>query len=441
MTKAIKFLSWLIVLIAVKSVSSQLNLPFPQAMIYLTDFSTIGLICYISIKNDAFKHLYSCPVVLFLICVLVSFIRGIFAAEDYFLIKNLINNTKSMLLPLCICAFSNPYVALAVLRTWNKFIIYFVPIVCLKLVHDTYAFILPPFYYLYTIFIHLIKGKWFWISIIAILIIGTGFDNRSALIKLIFSTLLFVSYYFNKYISLIFLRIGHLLLFLLPFIFLYLGITGTYNIFQGFPEEEDTTITIRGDFTLKEKAEKSAMSADTRTFMYVEVLNSAYTHNYIILGRSLSRGNDSATIGAYEAKKNGLTRMERNFNEAGILNVFNWMGIVGVLLFTLIYLHSSTLALYFSNNYFIKNLGLAVSFHWAYSWIEEGFTFGLMDFTLWIIMALCSSPYFRSKTDNQINLWLKSIFVKEEATPYHLYNIKKRFFAFYIAKKIKKLKQ
>ena len=365
-----------------------------------------------------------------------GFITGLFAAEDYFLVKNLIANTKSVLLPLCICAFSNPVVPLIILRTWNKFILFFVIAVIPLISHDTYAFVLPPFYYLYAHFLNNIKNKWFWITLFAIAIIATGLENRSAVIKLAFSLILLIGLMLDRFIPNLLLKCGHFTLFVAPIIFFILGVTGEFNIFQGFPKEEDNIIVYSSNGQIEDQdTNNSSLSSDTRTFMYVEVLTSAIINDYVICGRSLSRGNDSGSIGAVEAEISGTGRMERNFNEAEILNIFTWLGLIGTILFSSIYLHCSTLALYFSKNKYIKYLGLSVAFHWAYSWIEEGQSFRIMDFTLWIIIAMCASPQFRQMTNKEFEIWIASLFTSRTFTPYHKLTIAKKMVRYLLIKK------
>lgn len=147
---------------------------------------------------------------------------------------------------------------------------------------------------------------------------------------------------------------------------------------------------------------------DTRTFLYVEVLESAVNNNYWLLGRTPARGNDSDTFGVLAAELTG--RYERIENEIGLANVFTWTGIVGVILYFLIFYRATFLAINKSRNIYVKMLGVYVAFRWLFSWIEDVNNFSLNYFMLMIMLGLCFSYSFRNMTDNEIIIWARGIF-------------------------------
>ena len=86
--------------------------------------------------------------------------------------------------------------------------------------------------------------------------------------------------------------IVYLFLFI-PFIFFTLGVTNTFNIFK--IEEE---LGLEDKYTLaNSKGTEYSALIDTRTFLYAEEISSAINNNYVILGRSIARGYDSAAFG------------------------------------------------------------------------------------------------------------------------------------------------
>lgn len=147
---------------------------------------------------------------------------------------------------------------------------------------------------------------------------------------------------------------------------------------------------------------------DTRTFLYVEVLESAINNDYWLLGRTPARGNDSDTFGVISAELTG--RNERLQNEIGLANVFTWTGLVGVILYFLIFYRASFLAINKSRNIYVKMIGIYVAFRWLYSWIEDINNFTLNYFMLMIMLGLCYSYSFRNMTDNEITIWARGIF-------------------------------
>jgi hypothetical protein len=158
------------------------------------------------------------------------------------------------------------------------------------------------------------------------------------------------------------------------------------------------------------KFETENLTADTRTFLYFEVLNSAILHNYLIWGRTNARGNDSEYFGEYNKYELQTRKGERFSNEASILNIFTWLGSIGVVLYFLVFLKATNLAINNSNNIYIKIVGLYISFRWFYSWIEEFSEFDLSNFFLWLMIGMCFSEHFRRMNDKQMSIWVKGIF-------------------------------
>lgn len=78
-----------------------------------------------------------------------------------------------------------------------------------------------------------------------------------------------------------------------------------------------------------------------------------------------------------------------------------------MLLYCLIYIKASTLALHKSNNIYLKYLAVFVSFRWMLGWIEDANTFNISNIALWMIIAMCFSPYFRKMNNYQFREWLK----------------------------------
>jgi hypothetical protein len=146
--------------------------------------------------------------------------------------------------------------------------------------------------------------------------------------------------------------------------------------------------------------------SDTRTFLYIEVLQSAEKYDSWILGRSPSRGNYSDSFGEFDLNN----RNERYSNEVGVLNYFTWLGIVGVILLLSVYVQATKFAVLCSENIYAKILGIFISFRWAFSWIEEINIFHIQYVYLWFMIGLCFSEKFRKMSDNEVRVWIYNIF-------------------------------
>ena len=101
--------------------------------------------------------------------------------------------------------------------------------------------------------------------------------------------------------------------------------------------------------------------------------------------------------------------MERQSTEVSILNVFNYFGLIGIVLYGFIFAQASFLAIYRSKNSIIPIVGLYVSFRWIFAFIEDFSRFDLNYMFLWLMIGMCYSPNFRNMTNRDIKLWTENI--------------------------------
>lgn len=190
-----------------------------------------------------------------------------------------------------------------------------------------------------------------------------------------------------------------------PIIFFTLGITNTFNIFR---IEEELGIEDKYTLTSHENDNEYSALVDTRTFLYVEQITSAIKHDYVLLGHSIARGHESATFGSTsKSDSNGLG--ERASCEVSILNIFNYFGIIGVLIYFLIFLQASYKAIFCSNNSYLPIIGIYIAFRWTFSWIEDFSRFDLNYLFLWTMIGICYSRQYRQMNNQQFALWIKKI--------------------------------
>lgn len=330
--------------------------------------------------------------------------RGCIIAENYWEWKQLITGAFCLLLPVFIFPFSNPYILQCTLNKWIKYIIpIFIIIGFLLVSSGRYQFTLGPIYLL-ACFIPLFKKKWriiFGAFIILLLIANLG--ARSQSLKALVSIMICICIYYYRHFPIALIKFSHFLLYILPVILLILGISGRFNIFKDLSSNEgkySTTQIVNGE------TQEEDLSADTRTIIYVEVLESALKHNYIIWGRTPARGNDSVAFGTYSAEKLKTGKYERYRNELCHLSVFTWLGIIGIMLYSIFFIRASYLAIYKSNNIYSKFIGLLIAFHWAYGWIEDPIDFDILNITLWMIIAMGMSKVFRNMSNIEFKAWV-----------------------------------
>ena len=354
-------LSILILLITVQSGLSWSNLPIPTTIVWIIDFITIYTLLQ-------FKNLHKKKVLIVEIYfwwLLFETIRGAFIAENYWEWKQLITGFFSLSLPLLIYPFTQAYILQQVLSVWIKTALPLFIIFLFIISSGAFHFYLGPVFLL-GCFIPIIPKKW----------------------KILIGSIL---------ILMLFINLGA-------------RSQGTFNIFQDLSSNEGKYVEHK---IVNGQVVKNDLSTDTRTFIYEEVITSAIKHNYIIWGRTPARGNDSMAFGSYNAEELKTGKYERHSNEVCQLNIFTWLGIIGMALYSLIYIKSSFLAVYRSKSSYIKILGCYIAFRWAYSWVEDINLFDIANISLWMMISIGLSAQFRNMNDKEFADFIKSIFLKK----------------------------
>ena len=406
---SILILSFLILLISFSSSNQWSTLPIGNELFWwIVEFVFIYILIYL-------KQFYNSPSIekrLFYVNIYISWniiciFRGAFVAENYWEWKFLIGTSFLLLLPLIVYLPSSLKSVQISIRTWFIYglilFIFFTPF----LWGDAVGKFLMPISFL-LLFYPLLNTKWkIFVFIFTLYVIFFDITARSNIIKFVVPLFLGCLFYFKNYLSFKILNIIRLILLFVPLIFLLLGGTGIFNVFkldEYFGEQTVKTKSISG-----EKGEES-LTADTRTLLYIEVIESAIKNNYIIFGRTPARGNDSNSFGDYNKEKLKTGKQERFGNEVSILNIFTWLGIIGVVLYFIIFLKASYFAINESNNFPIKIVGLNISFRWAFGFVEDFSNFDLSNIFLWLMIGMCFSKTFRQMSNSQMKNWVLGIF-------------------------------
>ena len=299
------------------------------------------------------------------------------------------------------------------LQCWNKYVFPVFLLFGLWVLNiDAYTFQTPIIYYFYVLLFSIaVSNK----KACLIIIIGTlctlaATGNRSGIIKTMGAFSLCVTIYLHYNLRKVLYVVIHFFFYLIPVVLLVLGLTGTFNIFQDLESDGSAEIISYNADVSEHDEEAQDLTADTRTLLYIDVIASAIEGDYVLFGNSIGKGNTSSTIW-YDVEEMGN---ERLMNEAHMLNIFTWLGVVGIILYTIMYLHASCLGLFFSKNKYVPLIACAVAFHWAMLWIEECSSFKPMDFALFLLLGICFSPKFRTMTDLEFRLWFRSCFSSPE---------------------------
>lgn len=337
---------------------------------------------------------------------IICIFRGMFVAEGYWIWKGLIGNSLALLLPIVVYTATNKHVLQSILSFYVKRVLPFFILFIFLISTDAYGFYLIPISF-FLLFAPALTLRWkIVILIITALVLLIDLSARSNVIKFIVPVLLLPIYYFRKILPVKMLSVLQIFLIFLPIIFFMLATSNLFNVF-------DMDNYIKGDYytTVKDETGKNSqinVKADTRSELYEEVLSSAVVNKYWILGRTPARGNDSDIFGSDEKVLTG--KSERLANEVAILNIFTWTGLIGIILYLIVFFRASYLAVNKSKNIYIKILGIYVAFRWSYAWVEDINNFSLNYFMLWIMLGICFSFSFRSMNNKEITLWVRGIF-------------------------------
>lgn len=420
LTKSLhKIIPFAVLLIAVYSVQRYVARPIDNTAIWWL-IETLILLSFFAVvrydPNTQEDRRAMMSVKWYLLWIMLSIVRGIFMAEIYWDYKGLINMSMALLIAV------SAYIALDKERVQTIlafYIKYALPlaIVLFPLQGSTsWGWYLFPISLL-MLFLPIlpIRGK---ILVIVVTIIAGFIDlgTRSHVIKYGMPIILLLAFYTTRHFSLSanLLKIAQKVLMFIPFLFFALAVSGVFEIFK-------MDQYIEGDYVEKRKSTdgevvEENLKADTRTFLYVEVIQSAQKYDYWLIGRSPARGNETFHFASESEEITG--RPERIRNEVGVLNVFTWTGVVGVILFFLVFYQASFLAVYRSSNIFIKLVGLFVAFRWVYSWVEDYQGFDMNNFVIWLMIGMCFSSAFRKMNNSEVKLWAWGIFNK---------NVKERY--------------
>lgn len=409
--KRLSFPHYFIFTLVLFPIVSRIGIPINSFFVYsLYDY--IMVLYLLWYKYHKFRPVNSKDytiIKIYLIWILVCIIRGIFVADNYWEYKNLSTGTLCLILPIFCYIFESPFIVQKTIQLWLKYIFpIFIFILSWLIAIDGYHFYIQIVLFL-GCFLPVLRKKWKIIFLILLLIMLVGeLGARAQMLKAAAVLCIAIGIQFRKKIPLLFLKIAHGCLFFVPIILLFLGISGIYNVFQSNSEK------YAGKYVEKKIVNGQEMisdaTADTRTFIYKEVIGSAIKNNYVLFGRTPARGNDSKEFGVFTAEVLKTGKYERFMNEVCHPNVFTWTGLVGLILWCLIYLKSSYLAVYHSNNIYIKYLGVFIAFRFFLGWIEDMNNFNISGITVWMMIATGFSQRFRAMNNLAFKKWLLKCF-------------------------------
>lgn len=410
-----KLIPILVVILTFPSIGQWVNLPIGYTTVWwITDIITLYAF-FIYKKNFFYNTQFPIAIKCFLIWVTVSAVYGFFMADYYWDYKLLLNNLMIYLMGLSFFFLSIPENILQISQRWCYFAIVAFWFILPFMQFEAPGKFLAPFAF-FLLFWPFYTTKWKFIVIffsLAIIIYGS-LGARSTVVRFSFSFITSIIFLMMNQISLNVIKKITYLLMISPCILFILGISGIFNIWNFNHYLGNEEILVKGSFSTTEKdAVKENLKTDTRTFLYEETILSAVKNNYVIQGRSLSRGYDSPFFSwmiDFQLYGTQYHKGERPSSEVAILNIFTYMGLIGVFLYGFIFFSAIRNVFQNANNKCLYIIAMYVAFRWTFAWMEDFTRFDLNNLYLWVMISMCFSPYFLQMSDDDFKIWASNIF-------------------------------
>lgn len=371
--------------------SPYLWLPFQIVFAFIFGVKSINVI-----RQCKSEHLYF--LLAYFVLVIFSSFRGVLMAETYWDYKILYENFFGLMMPFFVLGYAN-------LNEFKRFLIGFLPFAFILFIplsffifSDNYGFFLAPVSIYIIFFTSLNLKKKLMVIFVTAFLVFIDLTARSNVLKVLVPFFILLIHLMKKKSLIILVRFLHIFLLVIPFILTYVALTFEINIF-----DSKNNFDFSFESGANKKHESEDLLIDTRSFMFIESYLSANEYESWFFGRTPMHGQISPSYADFDLNN----RNERVTNESAIINVFNWLGLLGVSLYFLIFLTSSYLAIYKSNNIQMKLLGCFISFRWLYSWVEDINSFSLSFFSLCMILILPLSFVLREMSDTQIKSFFK----------------------------------
>lgn len=230
--------------------------------------------------------------------------------------------------------------------------------------------------------------KMYRILIIAVLFIGLIYDSssRSCLLTIIVCVSLYiVNIFLPKIIVKHILRYARILFFIAPIVLLFLGIFGNFNVFSSIEGMDVSSYNIES-----RKSEDRLLNTDSRTGVYLDVLNNIEGPSDIIIGKGCVITLPSAWT------------TDRHSVEAEFLNIYLRYGLVGCVVFFLLLWKISNKGMYETNNTLTMLVSVYIAYRFLFTFIEDA---GLNPI-IYVALGICLNPSIRNMTDEQLKIVL-----------------------------------
>ena len=407
MERLYKILPYLYVVIGVFSSQQWLEITVSnQYLVWGSEAIILGTFLVLGLRSRRVRA-YRIPwqIGLFLLMVLCSSFYGLFMAEGYWDFKMLVTNALIYFLPLGYCYYIQPSKVSAALRIWMLFSVVLFWVLLPFMQGECVGKFLLPFSFLLLVCPYFDRRPLILVlAFSAIVMVAGTFGARSTFLRFAVCLIIALAVWLRRYVPKSVIASVVIAEFLLPFLLLVLGLTGVFNVFKIGDYIGANGVEVQNSY---DSSETEDLGLDTRTFLYVEEIASAIKNNYVIQGRSLSRGYDSDYFGTSDLEMMG--RGERASSEVSILNVFNYFGVVGVFVYLTVFIGAVFSVFRHSRNKFMYFMAVFVGYKWLWAFVEDFTMFDMNNILMWVAISMCFSPFFLEMDDYQIARWANNL--------------------------------
>lgn len=349
---------------------------------------------------------------IFIFYNIVIFIRGIIDAKSNEDWSVLVSTSISifLFLPLTIYLGAKNETLKVLFKTFFKYVLLLSFILLFKddLGFMDFAHTVSPLYLL-IIFSPYLNKKWRLIILfLALISFFSDLAVRSNLLNIALAYLISFTYYFRRInLTRSFIKFSRYFILSAPAIFLVLAITGVFNIFK--------ISEFIGEYSVDlENGKSQDMAVDSRTGIYLDVILGLNKEDAFIWGLGGSGKTETHLADLSWGNFDKVYKEGRRGTESGMLNYAQWGGIIGVLIYMMLFIRSSYFGIYKSSNWLLVMIGLWVAFKGLFSFIEDRLFFSIYSLFIFISIGMCFNKVLRDMTDEEIKVFLRSLFSKEK---------------------------
>ena len=272
-------------------------------------------------------------------------------------------------------------------------IIYFLPF--------KYQFGFPkavsPVYILILMIPFLSKKFGLFILALAFLSLFSDLESRSNVLNIIVALLIVITYYFkNSHLTHPFIKLIRGVLLITPVVLLILGVFGIFNIF------------LIGEY-LSNDENMEEILVDSRTGIYTDVFTQLKKDNVILFGLGASGKTDTYLLDSKSQDFSEIYNEGRRGTESGMLNYIQWGGVLGGLIYFLLFVKGSYFGIYKSNNWFCVMLGLWVAYKGLFSFIEDRPNFSIDSIFIFFAIGICLNKEIRKFSDVDMKIMFENM--------------------------------